>query len=261
MLDFQLIEGISNHIYKVKNDPLKKSLQYSNKPMHLKRLRTCCLKNKIDLQFLPRNFTRHKENTTFLNWTTNKFFWRIEWVFPQADNLIQITERALDTKLLATVLEEVMYPCDALKDESDVEEVNSKLELNNKLKFYQAAQLSGSKVLLKIEKKPGPDDIYHELDISLTLRENFVKKTIIEFPRLHVVLKNHIDMYKIEESDDEENVSADESKQNVKRSQADKKSNKRQNSVGSNYFFTDSTESDEDSSSKNQKKLRKKKKV
>lgn len=38
---------------------------------------------------------------------------------------------------------------------------------------------------------------YHELDITLTLKENLENKTIIEFPIFYVVLKDHIDMYEI----------------------------------------------------------------
>lgn len=35
---------------------------------------------------MPQNFTRHKMNTTYLKWKTNELFWRIEWIFPQAEN-------------------------------------------------------------------------------------------------------------------------------------------------------------------------------
>lgn len=42
---------------------------------------------------MPQHFTKHKKNTTFLKWKTNELFWRIEWLFPQADNIIQVTER------------------------------------------------------------------------------------------------------------------------------------------------------------------------
>lgn len=38
---------------------------------------------------------------------------------------------------------------------------------------------------------------FYELDFTLTLKENLENKTIIEFPTLYVILKNHIDMYEI----------------------------------------------------------------
>lgn len=38
---------------------------------------------------------------------------------------------------------------------------------------------------------------FHELDITLTLKENLENKTIIEFPTLYIVLKDHVDMYEI----------------------------------------------------------------
>lgn len=42
---------------------------------------------------MPQNFSRHQSNTTFLNWKTNEFYWRIEWVFPQAEHTKWVTER------------------------------------------------------------------------------------------------------------------------------------------------------------------------
>lgn len=38
---------------------------------------------------------------------------------------------------------------------------------------------------------------FHELDVTLTLKENLENKTIIEFPTLYVILKDHVDMYEI----------------------------------------------------------------
>lgn len=132
---------------------------------------------------MPQHFTKHKKNTTFLKWKTNELFWRIEWLFPQADNIIQVTERcvrvcmywnilyiskynlellyikiifiiirALETVRLSTLLEQVLYPLNAMEEKSDIENLNLRLSLNDKLQFYQAADLNGLKVLLKAEK-------------------------------------------------------------------------------------------------------------
>lgn len=38
---------------------------------------------------------------------------------------------------------------------------------------------------------------FHELDITLTLKENFENKVIIEFPIIYIILKDHSDMYEI----------------------------------------------------------------
>lgn len=56
-------------------------------------MRHAAFRNGIKLVYLPHNFTRHKENTTYLNWKTNELFWRIEWIFPQAENIKWITKR------------------------------------------------------------------------------------------------------------------------------------------------------------------------
>jgi len=42
---------------------------------------------------MPQLFSRHIENTTFLNWKTNELSWRIEWIFPQAQNAKCYMER------------------------------------------------------------------------------------------------------------------------------------------------------------------------
>lgn len=31
--------------------------------------------------FLPQNFSRHRENTTYYDWKTKNLNWRIEWIF------------------------------------------------------------------------------------------------------------------------------------------------------------------------------------
>lgn len=41
---------------------------------------------------------------------------------------------------------------------------------------------------------------FYELDLTLSLQENLKNKTIIEFPIIYVVLKNHSDMFEIIDS-------------------------------------------------------------
>jgi len=47
----------------------------------------------IRLHYLPGHFTRHKDNTTFLNYKTKRLEWRVEWIFPQAENLCLVSDR------------------------------------------------------------------------------------------------------------------------------------------------------------------------
>lgn len=60
--------------------------------------------------------------------------------------------RALDSTRLSTLIEEILDPVKSLENKNDIEELNLKMRLNERLQFYQAAGLSGIKILLKAEK-------------------------------------------------------------------------------------------------------------
>lgn len=46
---------------------------------HLHHLRVESSKKGVRLLFLPKNFTRRRANTSYLNWKTKHIDWRIEW--------------------------------------------------------------------------------------------------------------------------------------------------------------------------------------
>ncbi|KAJ8934980.1 hypothetical protein NQ318_014147 [Aromia moschata] len=89
-----------------------------------------------------------------------------------------------------------------------VEQCNESLQ--ESVQFYQAAGISGIRFLLKAEQKRGK---FYELDPTSSLRECLEKKLIIEYPTIHVVLKDHACGYDIIDSDDEE---CEESNKRVK---------------------------------------------
>jgi len=65
----------------------------------------------------------------------------------------------------------------------------------DKLQYYQSAGLRGILLLLKAEQKLGTR--FYQLDSSLTLKDNLKEKTVIEFPTIYVVLKDHKDAFDI----------------------------------------------------------------
>lgn len=67
-----------------------------------------------------------------------------------------------------------------------------------RLQFYQAAGLSGIRLFLKAEGKKG--EKYYELDPLESLKEGLKKKTIIEYPTINVVLKDHVDCFDVIDS-------------------------------------------------------------
>lgn len=50
------------------------------------------------------------------------------------------------------LIEEILDPTKSVENKNDIEELNLRKLLNARLQFYQAAGLSGIKVLLKAEK-------------------------------------------------------------------------------------------------------------
>ncbi|XP_078045745.1 box C/D snoRNA protein 1 [Augochlora pura] len=248
--DYRLLEEVGRSVEQLKRDPFKRCTRQNNLPVHLCKLKAAAFRRKVNLKYMPQNFSRHKNNTTYLNWKTNELYWRVEWIFAQADHTKVVTERALENTRLSKIIEDILDPMKSLEDTNDATELNLKKCLTDRLQFYQAAGLSGLKVLLKAESVTKSDSKFHELDITLSLQENFENKTIIEFPIIYVILKDHSDMYEIIDSDDE---CMDDSTSNGhisrKRTQMNKqiKGSTSKNSTVNYFFNYELSESEEES--------------
>ncbi|XP_058802711.1 box C/D snoRNA protein 1 [Phymastichus coffea] len=200
--DYRLLESIGRSVEQLQRDPLKKCTRVMNLPPHLLKLKSTAYAKGIFLEFMPQHFSRHKENTTYLNFKTNEFFWRLELIFPHADNCKWVINRVLDKKRLSTVLEEILNPDKKIVGENE-EYLNRLSVLQSKLKFYQSHGLTGLKALLRSEKVKKSDSRFFELDMSLSLRDNLKNKIIIEFPIVYITFKDHSDMFEVIDSDDE----------------------------------------------------------
>ncbi|XP_076282457.1 box C/D snoRNA protein 1 [Lasioglossum baleicum] len=257
--DYRLLEEVGRSVEQLKKDPFKKCTRQNNLPVHLLKLKTAAFKRNINLQFMPQHFSRHQANTTYLNWKTNELFWRIEWIFAQADHTKWVTERALENTRLSNVIENILDPIKSLENTIDMDELNLRMCLNDRLQFYRAAGFSGIKVLLKAERVTKSDAKFHELDVTLSLQENFENKTIIEFPIIYVVLKEHSDIYEIIDTDDEcihdaisKSSNGNIPRKRVKTYKQTKENTKRNSAV--NYFFnSEFSESDEEMGNDDQK--------
>ncbi|KAL1465091.1 hypothetical protein WDU94_004685 [Cyamophila willieti] len=172
--DFNLLEQVSNSLFKYKRDPVKNSgfLSYNNLPFPLHILRKYAFMRKTQLRFLPKLFTKHKLNTSCVY--KHKLYWRVEWVFVSA-NIKHIDEKLIDSTRL----------CVAMK---------TPLE-NPELAFYQSAGTNGLLVLMKVERSPK----YYILDSSLSIAENLRNKVILEFPIFYVIFSYEKDMFDIED--------------------------------------------------------------
>lgn len=45
------------------------------------KLKRAAYSRGVRLLYLPQNFSKHRENSTYFEWKSNNFYWRIEWTF------------------------------------------------------------------------------------------------------------------------------------------------------------------------------------
>uniref|UniRef100_A0A3Q4N289 Box C/D snoRNA protein 1-like n=1 Tax=Neolamprologus brichardi TaxID=32507 RepID=A0A3Q4N289_NEOBR len=106
------------------------------------------------------------------------FLWHLKLIFPQSSS--EFTQRRVsDKQTLKQILTAYIHPT-----ESDP-------VTRQKLKMYVQARFDHVKVFMKVEGRKANSVRYHELDIEKNLRDNLSYKTLIEYPVLHVVLKDH----------------------------------------------------------------------
>ncbi|XP_012543510.1 box C/D snoRNA protein 1 isoform X2 [Monomorium pharaonis] len=251
--DYRFLEQVGRSIDTKKRRPEIKYSRHVNLPVHLHKLRCAAASKKVSLLFMPQIFNRHKENTTYLNWKTNELFWRVELIFPQAENTKCVVDKTLDNVRLSTLVEQVLDPVSTI-DKIDIEKLNDNLVLADKLQFYRAAGLSGIKVLLKAEKIKRANFKFYDLDLTLTLKENLQNKTIVEFPTLHVIMKDHSNIYEIIDTD-EETSDTEYTNREVRKRYNNDNGNKKDEPV--NYFFNDFSDSDDDKRTENKIKRKK----
>uniref|UniRef100_A0A1B6C7I4 Box C/D snoRNA protein 1 n=2 Tax=Clastoptera arizonana TaxID=38151 RepID=A0A1B6C7I4_9HEMI len=216
--DYILLEEMSRNVDALHKDPTKRySRRNVSLPIQLYKLQKAALLREVTLQFLPQHFSRHQTNTTYLNWKTNELFWKIDWIFPLANDYKLTDTKILDTTKLATALDKVL-------------ESQSK---SSKLQFYQSADTSEIIALLKGERVAGGKRFF-ELDLSITLQENFQGKVIIEYPVIVVVLRDHKYMFDIIDPDEEENIIKENNKRRENKQSLENKESNEQNKDGKN---------------------------
>ncbi|MEE6494601.1 hypothetical protein FKM82_001806, partial [Ascaphus truei] len=150
-------------------------LQWPTSNKFLNYLKNRGRRHAIDLKILPIGFTKRRENSTFFNKKEQRFYWHLKLLFPQSH--AEYTQRRVpDSKTLHEILKAYIDPA-----ESDP-------VIRQRLKAYVMCQ-SDVKVFMKVEQRQHSSIRYYELDSSKSLLENLKNKTIIEYPTLHVVLK------------------------------------------------------------------------
>ncbi|RVE73587.1 hypothetical protein OJAV_G00032690 [Oryzias javanicus] len=144
----------------------------------IKLLAAQARKMNITLRFLPLTFTKRRENSTVFNPRDQMFLWHLKLMFPQSSSEFS-QRRVPDGHTLKQILTTYIHPT-----ESDP-------VFRQKLKMYVNASSEDVKVYMKAEGRKANSVRYHELDTEKSLKDNLSFKMLIEYPVLHVVLRDH----------------------------------------------------------------------
>ncbi|CAG0883741.1 unnamed protein product [Darwinula stevensoni] len=164
-------------------------------PHWLENLRWAARKRGTNLRFLPMGFERRRINKTRCRFFKNpdngarepEITWHVEWCFDNAscaDSLTVFTDESVPERM--RLAEAVSKYIDADDGEGGAE---------NQMLFYRSAGHPNIALLLEAEGPEKNTAAYHELDPSLSLRANLRGKTIVEYPRIHVIRKHHLHAY------------------------------------------------------------------
>ncbi|XP_049444709.1 box C/D snoRNA protein 1 [Epinephelus fuscoguttatus] len=173
--DYRLLEDTGRFADGANRDSL---IRTPRSTLKTKRLAACARKMNITLRFLPITFTKSRENSTVFVTKEKLFLWHLKLIFPQSSTEFS-QKRVSDKQTLEQILTAYIHPT-----ESDP-------VTRQKLKMYVHAPFDHVKVFMKAEGRKANSVRYHELDICKTLRDNLSYKTLIEYPVLHVVLRDH----------------------------------------------------------------------
>ncbi|XP_042340168.1 box C/D snoRNA protein 1 [Plectropomus leopardus] len=173
--DYRLLEDTGRFADGASRDSLIRSPRSTLKA---KRLAASARKMNITLRFLPITFSKSRENSTVYFTKEKLFMWHLKLIFPQRSTEFS-QKRVPDKQTLEQILTSYIHPT-----ESDP-------VTRQKLKMYVHTPFDHVKVFMKAEGRKANSVRYHELDICKTLRDNLSFKTLIEYPVLHVVLRDH----------------------------------------------------------------------
>lgn len=187
MSDYTFLEDCTRYVTTRKQDIVKRYTRFNKTPpINLVKLEAAAKERQIKLKFLLQNFTKNKLNTTYYDWKSKVIYWRVEWHFVNADEAKFVDERCSEHNSITTLL-------------NDCLELNGALG-SGVLQYYQARGLDNVRVLLKAEGVRKSKSRFHELDLSKTLGENLMRKTIIEFPVIFLIYRTDADDFDIIDS-------------------------------------------------------------
>ncbi|XP_065125151.1 uncharacterized protein znhit6 isoform X2 [Paramisgurnus dabryanus] len=136
---------------------------------------------KVTLKFLPKMFSKNRENTTIFKKADKRLHWHLKIHFPQSGAVY--SDRFPDNRELCQILNDYIHP-------SASDPVR-----RQKLKVYVHSPQEDIKVFMKSEQIKPNSPRFLELDTQKTLGENLMYQTVVEYPEIFVVLKRHSQEY------------------------------------------------------------------
>ncbi|XP_034139972.1 box C/D snoRNA protein 1 isoform X2 [Drosophila guanche] len=185
--DYCFLEECTRYADDRKFDLVKRYTQqqrYLPVPQH--RMRAAAQKRNIQLSLLLPHFSRHKENTTFLDWKRNRFFWRIDWLFVNAAEEDEDQDDPIKSARFADArCDEELTLANLLLKYLDLQQETAR-EKRKLLVRHQTVGIGGLSFWLQAEGVRRSATRCYHLEANRTLRENLSGKTIVEFPTIFV---------------------------------------------------------------------------
>ncbi|KAH8387888.1 hypothetical protein KR093_010164 [Drosophila rubida] len=184
MSDYCFLEEATRYADTRKKDKSKRyTHQQCQLPVPLHRMRSAAGKRNIRLQFLLPHFTRRKNNSTFLNWRQQRFYWHLEWLFVGGGTDVArfVATRCDEQQTLAQLLDQYL----------NVEQQEVALEQRKQLQQHQLAGIGQLTLWLRAEGVRRSGSRCYALEAHKTLSENLAGKTIVEFPSIYVSYEQH----------------------------------------------------------------------
>ncbi|KAH8265177.1 hypothetical protein KR044_012945, partial [Drosophila immigrans] len=173
MSDYCFLEECTRYASARKQDKSKRyTHQQCQLPVPLHRMRGEAAKRRTRLHFLLPHFSRRKQNTTYLNWKQQRFYWHIEWLFVGGEAGVARFEapRCDEQQTLAQLLEQYL----------------TSTEHRKPLQQHQLAGIGQLTLWLRAEGVQRSGSRCYALAAHKSLRDNLVGKTIVEFPSIYV---------------------------------------------------------------------------
>lgn len=180
MSDYCFLEECTRYVADRKRDKIKSYTSYNKRlPATQFKLREAAKERGTKLKFLLPNFTRNASNSSCYDRTENIIHWRIEWIFPNAENLRIVDEKCSENERLVDLAEKHFNP------QPEMANSNTK-----NLVYYQSRGIGGLTFILKAEGVKKCKNRFFELDVQKSLKENLKGKTLVEYPAIYVVFSD-----------------------------------------------------------------------